>query len=160
MAPDAEARVVADDASDPVDVDPHTAIFADPSGVIRAWGTAWVDAFGYRPEEALGQSLDLIVPTELRPLHWRGFTRAMRTGRLKRPGATLRVPAARKDGSIIPVRFVGGTIVFTEDNSVAGIRLDFVRRDPAWVGFLYRLLLRLVGGVESIVGRVRRSRAS
>lgn len=160
MTTGAERRGVSGEGSQSIDVDPHDGIFADRDGVIRAWGTDWADAFGYRADEALGHSLDLIVPKALQPLHWHGFTRAMRTGRLKRPGAVLMVPAVRKDGSMIPVRFVGGTLVFGEDNAVEGIKLTFVRRDPDWVGVVYRSLLALIDGGRWIIGRLRPSRAA
>ena len=156
----AERRGVSGEGPHSIDVDRHDAIFADRDGVIRAWGTDWADAFGYHADEALGQSLDLIVPAALQPLHWRGFTRAMRTGTLKRPAAVFRVPAVRKDGSIIPVRFVGGTLVVGDDNAVQGIKLAFVRRDPNWVGVVYRTVLRLIDGGRWIIGRLSRSRVA
>ncbi len=160
MTTGAEHRVASGAGPHSIDVDAYGGIFADKDGVIRAWGTAWADAFGYHVDEALGQSLDLIVPKALQPLHWRGFTRAMRTGRLKRPGATLRVPAVHKNGSIIPVRFVGGTVVFGDDNAVEGIKLAFVRRDPNWVGIVYRSVLTLIDGGHWITGRLSRSRTA
>ena len=116
-----------------------------------------MDAFGYSTEEAVGHSLDLIIPAALQPLHWRGFTKATRTGKLKRPGATLRVPAVHKDGCIFAVVFVGGTIMFSEDGGVEGIKLSFVRRDPEWVGAIYRLVLTVVAAGKWTVGRLSRS---
>ncbi len=43
--------------------------------------------FGFSSAEALGQSLDLIVPGHLRPAHWRGFDDAMANGVLKLQGS-------------------------------------------------------------------------
>ncbi len=48
-------------------------IYADHAGVIRRWNGAAESLFGHSPEEALGQSLDLIIPEHLRASHWRGF---------------------------------------------------------------------------------------
>jgi PAS domain S-box-containing protein len=130
------------------ELDPQRSIYADRNGVIRAWGTASVEAFGYSETEAVGQSLDLIVPKALQPLHWRGFTRAMRTGTLKRPGSTLKVPAVHRDGSLIPVRLADGTPVMDVEGNTAGITLAFVRRDPAWIGAGYRLVVGLLGSIQ------------
>jgi PAS domain S-box-containing protein len=140
------------------DLDPRVSIFADREGVIRAWGSAWVEAFGYSEKEALGHSLDLIVPEALQPLHWRGFRRAMRTGRLKRPGAILKVPGVHKNGSLIPVRFVDGTVVRGEGGNAAGIRLSFMRRDPAWMGLVYRVVVGLLAPAQSVLRAVTPSK--
>ena len=61
-------------------------IFADDAGTIRRWNRAAADLFGYSPAEALGQSLDLIIPEHLRAAHWRGFEAAMKNGDTKLQG--------------------------------------------------------------------------
>ena len=55
-------------------------IYADRSGTIARWNRAASALFGYSVEEALGQSLDLIIPEHLRAAHWRGFEAAMTKG--------------------------------------------------------------------------------
>ncbi|OJU92961.1 MAG: hypothetical protein BGO13_11420 [Burkholderiales bacterium 66-5] len=52
-------------------------IFIDAQGVIRVWNARAAALFGFSAEDALGQSVDLIIPTHLREAHWRGFNRAM-----------------------------------------------------------------------------------
>jgi PAS domain S-box-containing protein len=61
--------------------------------------------FGYPAEEALGQSLDLIVPEKQRARHWEGWARVMVTGVTKYGREALAVPATRKDGSRISIEF-------------------------------------------------------
>src|SRR5256886_15996309 len=61
-------------------------IYADDAGTIRRWNRAAADLFGYSAAEALGQSLDLIIPEHLRAAHWRGFEAAMRNGDTKLQG--------------------------------------------------------------------------
>ena len=39
-------------------------VFAEPSGVIRIWNPAAESLFGQRAAEAIGQTLDLIVPPD------------------------------------------------------------------------------------------------
>lgn len=59
---------------------PDALIYADREGVIRAWNPGAEAVFGFSAAEALGQSLDLIIPERLRAAHWRGFERAMARG--------------------------------------------------------------------------------
>ena len=73
-------------------------IFADRSGTIRRWNRASAALFGFSAEEALGQSLDLIVPEHLRAAHWRGFDAAMASGALKLAGRPTLTRAQAKGG--------------------------------------------------------------
>lgn len=90
-------------------------VYADAAGVIRLWNPAASRIFGFTEEEALGQSLDLIIPANLRERHWQGYHETMRTGQSRYGGGDLlSVPAMRKDGARISVEF---TIVpFTDDD--------------------------------------------
>jgi len=56
-------------------------IFIDTHGVIRVWNAMAAALFGFSAEEALGQSVDLIIPPHLRQAHWRGFDHALAQGR-------------------------------------------------------------------------------
>jgi PAS domain S-box-containing protein len=73
-------------------------IFADGAGTIRRWNRAAAALFGFAPEEALGQSLDLIVPEHLRGPHWRGFDAAMKSGALKLEGRPTLTRALHRSG--------------------------------------------------------------
>ena len=44
-------------------------IFADRAGTIRRFNPAAAALFGFSADEALGQSLDLIIPEHLRAAH-------------------------------------------------------------------------------------------
>jgi PAS domain S-box-containing protein len=70
--------------------------------------------FGFAEAEALGHSLDIIIPDGLRSRHWQGYQATMETGHSRYgEGHLLSVPAIRKDGTRISVEF---TIVpFTGD---------------------------------------------
>ncbi|MCG6917909.1 MAG: PAS domain S-box protein [Deltaproteobacteria bacterium] len=80
-------------------------IFADEEGIIRLWNTGAETIFGYPAEEALGQSLDLIVPEKLRNRHWEGYRKVMATGMTKYGQETLAVPAITKDNNRISIEF-------------------------------------------------------
>jgi nitric oxide dioxygenase len=83
--------------------------------------------FGYQPEEALGQTLDLIVPERLRARHWEGFRRVIATG-VTRYGRDqlLAVPATGKDGGRISVEF---SIVMVRDAASQPLGIAAILRD-------------------------------
>ena len=80
-------------------------IFADRDGIIRLWNRAAEGMFGYTEVEAVGQSLDLIIPERQRELHWKGYGRVMLDGVTKYGSETLAVPAVTKDGERISIEF-------------------------------------------------------
>jgi PAS domain S-box-containing protein len=80
-------------------------IFSDHDGVIRFWNRGAEAMFGYTAEEAVGQSLDLVVPERYRTRHWDGYRRVMATGVTKYGREMLAVPAVRKDGTRISIEF-------------------------------------------------------
>lgn len=73
-------------------------IYANPSGDIVRWNRASTDMFGFSAEEALGLSLDLIIPEHLRASHWRGFNAAMTKGLMKLQGRPTLTRALHKSG--------------------------------------------------------------
>ena len=80
-------------------------IFADRDGIIRLWNRAAEGIFGYTETEAVGQSLDLIIPERQRELHWKGYGKVMLDGVTKYGSETLSVPAVTKDGERISIEF-------------------------------------------------------
>ncbi len=95
-------------------------IVADPEGRIVLWNPAAERIFGYAAAEALGQTLDLIIPERFRARHWAGYRDVMRTGRTRYGSEVLRVPAVRKDGQRISIAFT--VALLTEaDGRVSGI---------------------------------------
>jgi PAS domain S-box-containing protein len=81
-------------------------IYSDREGLIRLWSVGAERIFGFPKEEALGQSLDLIIPERLRERHWTGYHKVMRTGESRyAAGELLAVPGVRKDGSRISLEF-------------------------------------------------------
>ena len=100
---------------------PDAIIYADREGVIRLWNAGAETIFGYTMDEALGQSLDLIVPERLRQRHWDGYHRVMATGETRYgPGEMLSVPAMRKDGTRISAEF-SIAMLRDEQGSLMGI---------------------------------------
>ena len=85
---------------------PDAIVYADKEGIIRFWNRGAERVFGFAESEALGQSLDMIIPERLRARHWAGFTATMQSGNTRfGAGETLAVPAIHKDGRRISVEF-------------------------------------------------------
>ena len=94
-------------------------IAADRDGIICFWNPGAERMFGHVSGEAVGRSLDLIIPERLRRRHWDGFRQTMETGRSRYgEGDLLSVPALRKDGTTISVEF---TIVLLK-RELVGVR--------------------------------------
>lgn len=111
LPPEWLSRRIVEDARDGI-------IFADREGIIRLWNTGAEALFGYRAAEAIGRSLDLIIPEGQRRRHWEGYRRVMATGETRYGRELLAVPAIRKDGarislefSILVVRDEGGEVL-------------------------------------------------
>ncbi len=66
---------------------PEALIFCDMEGIIRVWNAGAEKVFGWSAAEAVGQSLDLIIPERMRQAHWDGFNQAIARGGVK-PGRT------------------------------------------------------------------------
>jgi PAS domain S-box-containing protein len=81
-------------------------IATDREGVISFWNPGAERIFGHTRAEAIGQSLDIIIPENQRARHWRGYRQVMQTGESRYGhGDLLSVPALHKDGRRISVEF-------------------------------------------------------
>lgn len=106
---------------------PDAILYTDRKGVIRFWNGGCERIFGFTAEDALGHSLDIIIPENLRERHWRGHEETMRSGRTKYgSGDLLAVPALRKDGTRISVEF---SIIPFRDPSGAMEGMAAIMRD-------------------------------
>jgi PAS domain S-box-containing protein len=81
-------------------------VYADSEGRIAFWNKGAERIFGFGASEAIGKSLDIIIPEDLRKRHWDGYKKTVGTGKTRySAGALLAVPALRKDGARISVEF-------------------------------------------------------
>ena len=94
-------------------------VAANKDGNVVFWNPGAERIFGYASADALGQSLDIIIPTRLQKRHWDGYHRVMKTGETRYGhGDILAVPAIKKNGmglsiefSIVPLRNETGELV-------------------------------------------------
>jgi PAS domain S-box-containing protein len=105
-------------------------VFAEPSGVVRIWSSGAESLFGHSAVEAIGQTLDLIVPPEYRERHWAGFRAAMGAGDGKIDRASANIPVLHRDGTILRVA-VRLLVVYDGRDRVAGAMAVFSADDEA-----------------------------
>lgn len=102
-----------------VEQSPDATIYSDIQGRIRVWNAAAAKMFGFSAEQALGQSLDIIIPETLRKMHWRGFDAAIAAGVTKHSGKPMATKALRADGSQFYTE-MGFALVFNDQGEVVG----------------------------------------
>lgn len=106
---------------------PDAIVYADAQGMIAFWNKGAERIFGFSEAEAIGKSLDIIVPENLRQRHWEGFAETVRTGKTRYgAGDVLAVPALRKDGSRISVEF---TMLLFSDRAGRILGMAAILRD-------------------------------
>jgi PAS domain S-box-containing protein len=104
--PDGLAEALLNSASDAI-------VATDRDGRITVWNPGAERIFGFAADAAVGQTLDLIIPENLRARHWEGFRHVMATGTSRYGhGDLLSVPGLTRDGRRISVEF---TIVMLRD---------------------------------------------
>lgn len=85
-------------------------IFADREGMIRIWNARATSTFGFSASEAIGESLDVIIPEDLRAAHWRGFNQAIATGKTRSGGQAMVTRAVHKHGGRLYVELAFGVV--------------------------------------------------
>lgn len=101
-------------------------LIADVDGIIRYWNQGAERIFGYSAEEAVGQSLDLIIPENLRGRHGKGYRRVMDSGETKYRTGLLSSPGVHRDGSRISLEF---SMVLLHDGGETMLGCAAIMRD-------------------------------
>ena len=95
-------------------------IVSDANEKIVLWNAAATRIFGYSEDEALGNTLDLIVPERQRQRHSEGYSNSMATGTTRYGTSLLKVPARHKDGHTLSIAFTVG-MLFDENHKATGV---------------------------------------
>ena len=95
-------------------------IVADAHEKIVLWNPAATRIFGYSEEEALGNTLDLIVPERQRQKHNEGYNHSMESGTTRYGTSLLKVPAKHKDGGTLSIAFTVG-MLFDPNGKANGV---------------------------------------
>jgi PAS domain S-box-containing protein len=104
-------------------------IVADGAGRIVLWNPAAERLFGFTAAEAVGRSLDLIIPERFRERHWAGYRTVMATGQTRYGTQVLRVPARHKEGQRLSIAFTVA-LLHGQEGSLTGMAA-IVRDDTA-----------------------------
>jgi len=98
-------------------------IYADSEGNIQRWNLAASKLFGFSANEAMGESLDIIIPKHLREAHWRGFNAAIASGKLKLSGTPTLTRALHKEGHKLYVEMTFALVVNDNDEVVGSVSM-------------------------------------
>jgi PAS domain S-box-containing protein len=103
-------------------------ITADAEGNITSWNDAAARMFGHTAEEAIGESLTLVVPERFREAHSAGMARVVATGETRIVGSTVEIAGLRKDGTEFPIELSLSTWTKGDDRFFSGIIRDITER--------------------------------
>jgi PAS domain S-box-containing protein len=129
-------------------------VVCDGAGAITFWNGAAERMFGFTRQEALGASLDIIIPERQRKRHWDGYNETMRTGVTRYGSALLRVPALHKDGHALSIAF---TVALLPDADGKPAAIASMIRDETERWKEERALQRRVAELEAKVGQTTQS---
>ena len=105
---------------------PDAILYSDRDGIIRLWNQGAERIFGFSAHEAIGQSLDLIIPEAQRQRHWDGYHQTMATGHTQYGTKLLAVPALHPSGARLSTEF---SIVMLRDDAGHPCGVAAIMRD-------------------------------
>lgn len=105
-------------------------VVCDAAGLITFWNAGATRIFGFTRDEALGASLDIIIPDRMRKRHWDGYHKSMETGTTRYGNDVLRVPAINKAGDQISISFTVAMLHGPDGkvNAIASVMRDETAR--------------------------------
>lgn len=101
-------------------------VYSNREGTIERWNAGAAATFGHTAAEALGQSLDLMIPEHLRAAHWRGFEAAVANGTLRLNGRPTVTRGLHKSGQKL---YVEMSFALVRDSAGAVLGSVAVARD-------------------------------
>ncbi|HZR93056.1 MAG TPA: PAS domain S-box protein [Gaiellaceae bacterium] len=128
---------------------PDAIVAVDRSGTITLANRQVERVFGYRPEELIGQPVELLVPERLRELHVRERAEYAEHPRVRSHGSGLELVGRRKDGSTFPAEIRLAPMRAGEETAVVSLISDATRaraREQALKRSEERLRLALEAG--------------
>ncbi len=132
--------------------DSRTTVTVDREGIIHQWGDAVTDVVGHSAGDALGRSLNVVIPPALRPLHWWGFDYSMKRGRLNRK--IFKVPALRKDGRIV-VAHATIDLIPGKSRGADGAVVTFIGVGAPWRGRAWEAALAPINFAHRVWRKTR-----
>jgi PAS domain S-box-containing protein len=143
------------DASKAARFDQSATVTVDREGIIRRWDSAVTELVGHTADDAIGRSLNIVIPPVFRPLHWWGFDRAMKTGHMN--GGTLKLAALRKDGRIV-VAHTAIELIPAKNGGADGAIVTFLGVGGEWEAKAWQAALAPINLARRMRQRVRAAR--
>ncbi|MET0453874.1 MAG: PAS domain S-box protein [Mycobacterium sp.] len=131
-------------------------VVTDAGGTIRLWNEGATRIFGYPAADAVGQSLDLIIPDKLRERHWKGYQQTMATGITKYGDTLLSVPASHQDGHRLSIEF---SVALLRDEAGVIVGISAIMREVTERREAERALRAKISTLEEAERTLRRKLA-
>jgi PAS domain S-box-containing protein len=128
---------------------PEALIFSDPEGIIKIWNAGAAFLFGYTSDDAVGRSLNLIIPDHLRKAHWDGFHQAIMRGNTAHGRRSAITRALHKDGRQLYVDMSFAVVSDSEGRIIGALA---IARDATERYVEERNLRRQLAEMKSIRG--------
>lgn len=97
-------------------------LIADRAGKITFWSDGAEAMLGFSRAQALGASLDLIIPAQVRERHWAGFAGVISSGVSPSP-AWVKTPVLHADGTV--ARMAITVVLLKQGASACGVLAIF-----------------------------------
>ena len=132
-----------------VSASPEAIVVTDADGLIQLWNDGAARMFGYSAGDAVGESLDLIIPVKLRDRHWKGYRQTMATGTTRYGDTLLSVPATHKDGHRLSIEF---SVALLRDDADAIVGISAIMREVSERREAERALRAKIAELEARAG--------
>lgn len=106
-------------------------ITIDAAGTIQSFNPAAEQMFGYPAAEALGQNVELLMPSPFREQHQGYVSAYLHGGSPKAVGGKRRVLGRRKDGAVFPMELALSVVRTGDRVAFTGIARDISDREQA-----------------------------
>lgn len=121
-------------------------VISDAQGIIIYWNPAAERIFGFSKAEALGSTMDFIIPERLRHRHNEGYEHSMQTGTTRYGDKLLTVPALHKSGKPLSIAF---TVSMIFDENHKAVAIAAVIRDDTERFTEHRLMRKRITELEA-----------
>jgi PAS domain S-box-containing protein len=106
-------------------------VAGDSEGNIISWNRGAETLFGYREDEILGKSIELLMPESYRELHRLGLNRYLQTGAARVIGKTAELQGLTKNGDEFPIELSLAPWKTAQGTFFSGVIRDITHRKEA-----------------------------
>ncbi|MNR78795.1 Cell-division control histidine kinase PdhS [compost metagenome] len=114
-----------------LEASPDPTILVNPEGRITLASPQTEKVFGYRQDELLGQSVEILMPERFRSAHGRHLSGFFKSPRMRPMGSGLELSAQRKDGTEFPIEVSLSPLESNEQPAVLAVIRDITERKQA-----------------------------